>query len=41
MEFSPFDKRGYPTVAARIGYRECAARYEANGRRRVGRAAAG
>lgn len=29
MEFSPFDKRGYPTVAARIGYREWAARYEA------------
>ena len=29
MNFSPFDKRGYPTVNARIGYGEWAAHYEA------------
>jgi SAM-dependent methyltransferase len=29
MDFSPFDKRGYPTVKARIAYGEWAARYEA------------
>jgi SAM-dependent methyltransferase len=29
MDFSPFDKRGYPTVNARIGYGEWAADYEA------------
>jgi SAM-dependent methyltransferase len=29
MDFSPFDKRGYPRVTARIGYGEWAARYEA------------
>ncbi|MBV8451711.1 MAG: class I SAM-dependent methyltransferase, partial [Deltaproteobacteria bacterium] len=29
MDFSPFDKHGYPTVNARIGYGEWAAHYEA------------
>jgi SAM-dependent methyltransferase len=29
MDFSPFDKRGYPTVAPRNGYAEWAADYEA------------
>jgi SAM-dependent methyltransferase len=29
MDFSPFDKRGYPIVNARIGYGEWAAHYEA------------
>jgi SAM-dependent methyltransferase len=29
MDFSSFDKRGYPTVSARIGYGEWATRYEA------------
>jgi SAM-dependent methyltransferase len=29
MDFSPFDKRGYPTVNARIGYGEWAVNYEA------------
>lgn len=29
MDFSPFDNRRYPTVAARIGYAEWAANYEA------------
>jgi SAM-dependent methyltransferase len=29
MDFSLFDKRGYPSVSARIGYREWAAHYEA------------
>jgi len=29
MDFAPFDKRGYPMVAARVGYAEWAADYEA------------